>query len=212
LEIGCGTGFVLAAFAQARPWLRLIGSEIHPSGLRFARQRLGDRAEFVQMDARIIPASDAFDLVGAFDVLEHIFEDEAVLSAVFSALAVGGGFIAAVPQHPFLWSEADEAGDHVRRYRRGELEAKLRAAGFDILFSTSYNAALLPVMILNRLARSRRPATQHEQRSPEQEMNLPPAINSVFRAILEAEVTLTLRGVSWPAGGSRVVVARKSEI
>jgi SAM-dependent methyltransferase len=211
LEIGCGTGFVLSAFAQMRPWARLVGSEMHPAGLLFARQRLGDRAEFVQMDARMIPASGAFDLIGAFDVLEHISEDETVVANVFSALAHGGGFIAAVPQHPFLWSEADERGSHVRRYRRGELEAKLRAAGFEILFSNSYNATLLPVMILNRLARRRRARPQQEQPSPEQELDLPRPVNSIFRSILETEVTLTLKGMSWPAGGSRIVVVRKPE-
>src|SRR5215216_5966770 len=48
LEIGCGTGFVLAGFAAARAWSRLVGGEIHSSGLLKARARLDARAEFVQ--------------------------------------------------------------------------------------------------------------------------------------------------------------------
>src|SRR5258708_3699843 len=75
LEIGCGNGAVLGAIAQSRPWQRLVGSELHSSGLTYARRRLPSEVEFVQMDARNIPCLDVFDLVGAFDVIEHIADD-----------------------------------------------------------------------------------------------------------------------------------------
>ena len=42
-------------------------------------------AEFMQMDAREIPFVDEFDAIGAFDVLEHIDEDETVLEQMFRA-------------------------------------------------------------------------------------------------------------------------------
>jgi SAM-dependent methyltransferase len=203
LEIGCGTGFVLAAFAASRPWARLIGSEIHLAGLLQAQKRVRAQAELVQMDARAIPARNAFDLVGAFDVLEHIVQDETVIREVHAALVPQGGFIAAVPQHPFLWSSIDEVSHHVRRYRRGELEGKLRSAGFEIIYSSSYTMTLLPLMAASRLMSSNR------QRSPTREFDLPVAANAALRLLLNAEVALTLRGMAWPVGGSRVVVARK---
>jgi hypothetical protein len=59
------TGAVLRAIAEARPWERLVGSELHPSGLAYARKRLPSGVEFVQMDARNISAVGVFDLVGA---------------------------------------------------------------------------------------------------------------------------------------------------
>src|ERR1700730_16663289 len=40
LEIGCGTGAVLRELAGSRHWERLVGSELHPSGLAHARKRL----------------------------------------------------------------------------------------------------------------------------------------------------------------------------
>ena len=40
LEIGCGTGAVLRELAGSRQWERLVGSELHPSGLAHARRRL----------------------------------------------------------------------------------------------------------------------------------------------------------------------------
>src|SRR5256885_5971524 len=123
LEVGCGNGAVLRAIAASRQWQRLAGSELHPSGLSHARQRLRHGVEFVQMDARHIPAREAFDLTGAFDVIEHIAEDEAVLCELRGATRPGGGVIIAVPQHPWMWSRADDVAFHQRRYAKGELEA-----------------------------------------------------------------------------------------
>jgi SAM-dependent methyltransferase len=203
LEIGCGNGAVLGALAASRRWERLVGSELHPRGLANARRRLPD-VEFVQMDAGAIPAVAAFDLTGAFDVLEHVADDEAVLRSLKRATRPGGGTILAVPQHPFLWSRADEIAHHQRRYRRGELEAKLRRNGFHVLFSSSFNAVLLPLMVVSRWrARGKR-----GDREIEREFAVGPFANRLLAGILRGEVALTLSGLCWPLGGSRVVVAR----
>jgi len=123
LEIGCGTGSVLGAIQEHRPELCLIGSELHPEGIAIAGRRLGQGVTLLQFDARAIPAREEFDVVGAFDVIEHIPEDETVLRAMRTCLRPGGGAIVTVPQHPWLWSPFDDAAHHCRRYRRGELEA-----------------------------------------------------------------------------------------
>ncbi len=201
LEVGCGTGFVLRAVAQSRQWERLVGSELHPSGLAYARKRLPPEAEAVQMDARHIPAQNFFDVVGAFDVIEHIAADMEVLQGIRKSIRSGGGVIISVPQHPWLWSRADEVAHHVRRYRRGELESKLRRSGFDILFSSSFTALLLPLMAASRLKK-----TKDEEKPYEFSLN--PALNHLLLQILRAEVRFTLAGVRWPLGGSRIVVGR----
>jgi SAM-dependent methyltransferase len=203
LEIGCGTGFVLSSVADLKNWQCLVGSELHPSGLEIARKRLGHRVEFVQADARAIPASDAFDVVGAFDVLEHIDDDLGTLKSVYRALKVSGGLILTVPQHPWLWSATDEAAHHVRRYQRNELARKVRSAGFRVLFSGSYSSLLLPIMITSRLWR------RQKEELLRREFELPATLNRLFMKILNIEVSLTLAGISFPAGGSRVVVAVK---
>ena len=203
LEIGCGTGFVLRAIAELRRWERVVGSELHPTGLAHARKRLPSKVEFVQMDARDIPAAGLFDLTGAFDVIEHIADDEAVLRGLRAATQTGGGTIIAVPQHPWLWSRADEVAHHVRRYRRGELEMKLRRNGFEVLFSSSFTALLLPLMAASRLKRRGKETDEGIY-----EFRLNPAVNRLFLGILHAEVRMTLAGVRWPAGGSRVMVGR----
>ncbi len=203
LEIGCGTGFVLSSIADVKDWRRLVGSELHPSGLQIARKRLDHRVEFVQADARAIPARDTFDVIGAFDVLEHIEDDLGTLKSIHRALRGSGGLILTVPQHPWLWSATDQAARHVRRYARGELAGKVRSVGFRVLFSGSYSSLLLPIMIASRLSR------REKENLLRQEFELPPLLNRLLKSILEIEVSLTLSGVSFSAGGSSVVVAVK---
>ena len=206
LEIGCGNGAVVQAMAASRSWNCLVGSDLHPAGLAQARRRLPSGVEFVQMDARVVPAIGAFDLTGAYDIVEHVADDEAVLRTLRAATSTGGGTIIAVPQHPALWSRADEIGHHQRRYRRGELEAKLRRNGFDVLFSASYTALLLPLMMLSRLKARAMPAAADA--AVEREISIGVSLNRTFTALMRAEVYLTLAGLRWPLGGSRVVVAR----
>lgn len=204
LEIGCGNGAVLGALAGSRSWQRVVGTELQPTGLRHTKARLRHNVEFVQMDARAVPAAKAFDLAGAFDVVEHIADDVAVLRGLRQALSDGGGAIITVPQHPVLWTRLDDIGHHQRRYRRGELEDKLRQSGFEILFSSSFTALLLPLMLLSRL----RARAGTDDEAVERELAIAPGLNGILKAVLRAEVRLTLAGVRWPVGGSRVVVAR----
>lgn len=207
LEVGCGNGVVLTALSGRGARRHLVGSELHPSGLVVARQRLGETAELVQMDARHIMAEGVFDVIGAFDVIEHIAEDEAVLRSAQRALRPGGGVVIAVPQHPWLWSTADEVAYHERRYKRGELEEKLARNGFRVVYSTSYCALLLPMMIASRLIERWRRKGGDQAEMSGLEAKPPAAINAMLKAVLQVEVSTILAGMRYAAGGSRVVVA-----
>ena len=111
LEIGCGTGFVLEAVSAAFPAIAVSGSEIFTEGLRFAAAR-NPRVNLFQMDATRIPFSAAFDVIGAYDVLEHIDDDAQVVKELYRATRRGGGAVLTVPQHPWLWSAQDEVAHH----------------------------------------------------------------------------------------------------
>ena len=131
-------------------------------------------------------------------------------ASVRTALVAGGVFLAAVPQHPGLWSVSDEVTHHVRRYERGELDAKLEAGGFKVLFSTSYAVSLLPMMGVSRLLARLRAAGGGDARSiARKEFGVSAGVNRLLTPILGTETALTRRGVRWPAGGSRVVAAQK---
>jgi SAM-dependent methyltransferase len=202
LEVGCGTGYVLHALRSALPDARLSGSEIYSNGLDYARRRVGGDVELFQMDARTIPFSSEFDLICAFDVLEHVDEDQQVLSEMRRALKPGGGVLLSVPQHPVLWSQFDEIGFHKRRYRRSELAEKCRRAGFVIACNTSFVSTLLPAMLLQRVTAGRR--TNY---APTEEFSLAPWLDRVLEGVLDTERLAIRAGLSFPVGGSRFVAA-----
>lgn len=202
LEIGCGTGYVLSAVEKAFPETEIYGSELFAEGLHFARKRIA-RASLMQMDALRIPFIEEFDVVGAFDVLEHIENDTGVLENINRSLKPGGGCIFTVPQHKWLWSAIDEISYHVRRYERGELEAKLVAAGFVVVQSFSFVSFLVPLMYLSRLRK------KNPEKDPGSELKQPQWLTQILSVIMAVERKFILAGLGLPWGGSRLVVARK---
>jgi len=202
LEVGCGTGFVLQGLEKAFPRLQLSGSEVLCHGLSYAQQRVSHSVVF-QMDALNIPFEEEFDVIGAFDVVEHIEDDLSVLQNFHRATKPGGGIILTVPQHQWLWSEADDYAHHVRRYSRGELAEKVIAAGFTIERVTSFVSLLLVPMALSRLLRKK---SGYDDCA---EFKMSSALNRAFDMVMAVERILLSTGVSLPAGGSLLLVARR---
>ena len=204
IEVGCGTGFVLAGIKRARPALELTGSDPFLRGLAIARSRLDD-VELEQIDATRIPYEAEFDVAGAFDVIEHLEDDQGALRELYRAVRPAGGAIVTVPQHRWLWGPWDEAARHVRRYARRELVAKVRGAGFSVALVTSFVSLLFPLMVVSRARR--RFAGREGDRS-----DLRPAgpVNAALSRVMRMEAELIRRGRRLPVGGSLLVVARRS--
>lgn len=205
LEIGCGTGYVLSGVARRFPDAVLSASELFTAGLGFAAERVPSAA-FMQMDARRIPFSEEFDVVGAFDVVEHIKEDEAVLAQAYKALKPGGHLLLTVPQHAWLWSPSDDYARHERRYSKAELHEKVRTAGFRLQRSSSFVSLLLPLMLISRLSSKKKQA----EFDPTDEFKLPAWMNAAFYQALALERGMIRLGVNFPVGGSRLLVAQKA--
>ncbi len=204
LEIGCGTGYVLSGIQAKFPRLHIWGSDIFSKGLSFAQQRLSS-VSLLQMDARRIPFESEFDIVGAFDVLEHIDEDVFVLQQMLQATKPGGGVIITVPQHPFLWSVVDERSFHKRRYTRIELEKKVTEAGLRIVHVTSFVSLLLPLMLISRIRRER----SRKEFDPAVEARIGGMANTILKSILTVERVCIKRGFTFPVGGSLLMIAKR---
>jgi SAM-dependent methyltransferase len=156
------------------------------------------------MDALHIPFVEEFDVVGAFDVLEHIEEDQTVLDQLFQAVRPGGGLLLTVPQHQSLWSETDVRACHKRRYTREDLVRKVESAGFQTRRVTSFVTLLLPF-----LWASRRRKHQTESSGFNNEFQMNRVLNGFLEAVLRLETSLIRRGGCFPAGGSLLLVAQK---
>jgi len=204
-EIGCGTGFVLSGIQKEFQDIKLFGSDIFIEGFAYAKER-APKATLFQMDARNIPFENEFDVIGAFDVLEHIEEDEIALVNIFRAVKSGGGVILTVPQHQWLWSKNDEIACHKRRYAKKELTAKVENAGFHILRMTSFVSFLLPLMAASRL---RWWFGTTEQKDSGSELRQPRLINALLTRICDIERSFIRNGASFPMGGSLLCVAVK---
>ena len=75
----------------------------------------------------------AVDSVVSVNVLEHVEDDIEELALMHSVLRPGGHLCLWVPAVPALYSRFDGMLGHHRRYRKPELAAKIRGAGFQIL-------------------------------------------------------------------------------
>jgi 2-polyprenyl-3-methyl-5-hydroxy-6-metoxy-1,4-benzoquinol methylase len=160
----------------------------------------------MQLDARTIPFREEFDVIGLFDVLEHVEEDEQALMQIHTSLKPGGIMLLTVPQHMWLWSSIDEYACHVRRYAVSDLQRKIETAGFHVMRSTSFVTILLPAMMISRFFQKKSSDKSFDATA---ELRISPWLNSVFFKLLGAELAAIKMGFCFPIGGSRLVVARK---
>jgi hypothetical protein len=123
-------------------------------------------------------------------------------------LEPGGILVATVPAHPFLFDEADVLAFHRRRYRRRELDERLRRAGFEVRLLTHFMAPLVPMLVFSRfvgrLVGGRSLATHRQS-----ELGVVPVLNTVLRGILAVE-RRALRIARPPFGTSLLAVAARA--
>jgi SAM-dependent methyltransferase len=205
LEIGCGTGFVLSRLRSFYPDKQFSGADILPRGLIEARKRCPN-VTFFQIDARNMPFVDEFDVIGAFDVIEHIDEDEHFLSQLYQAVKPGGGILLTAPQYAWLWTEEDRLMHHVRRYYKRDLIQKLFKSGFTLLSSSSIFGLVFPAMVFKRKILR---YFSKKQISLEKSLRISIRLNCIFRSLCRFELYMHKKGITPFFGGSLLVAARK---
>jgi SAM-dependent methyltransferase len=91
------------------------------------------REKFVMSVTDLSFEEGTFDCVLCSEVLEHVEDDVKAVSELRRVLKAGGTLVVTVPFRKILWGEDDEYVGHKRRYEPGELEGKLREAGFTMI-------------------------------------------------------------------------------
>jgi SAM-dependent methyltransferase len=207
LEIGCGTGNVLGALNRARAGGVLIGLDFKAEGLTLARKR--SSLPLVQADANFPPFSIQFDLIGMFDVLEHIPDDSAALRSALKLIRPGGKLLLTVPAHMKLWSYADVAARHCRRYETSELRDGLVSAGFEVEFIGPFMMLLYPVLRLWRTLNRGNGETEFARF--ERDLTVVPILNQLAAWGMTAEARWVAGGHRLPFGSSLVAIAVKPQ-
>jgi SAM-dependent methyltransferase len=144
LEIGCGQGAMGARLARTGTY---VGVEPDEASCAVARARVeAAGGTVVQGDHTAVPAGSTYDLVCAFEVLEHIEDDVRTLDEWAAFVAPGGTLLLSVPAFRSRFNATDEQIGHYRRYDPDELETKLRNAGLADPRITVYGWGLGQVM------------------------------------------------------------------
>lgn len=200
LDVGCGTGANLLMLSQ---YGDAEGVDISNDALAFCRERGLDQVKLGAGEK--LPYDDGtFDLVTAFDVVEHMDDDLAGLREMRRVLRPGGRVLLFVPAFMFLWGVQDDVSNHRRRYRMPELTRVLKQAGFEIERTTYANITFfLPILLVRQLMR----VTGIKAES-ENNINVP-ALNGFLGRLLGTESWI-LKRMNIPFGVSGLCVARKS--
>jgi SAM-dependent methyltransferase len=201
LDVGCGTGanlLMLSKYGEAE------GVDISEDALAFCRERGLDKVKLGA--AEELPYEPGmFDLVTAFDVVEHMDDDLAGLKEMRRVLRPGGRVLLFVPAFMFLWGLQDDVSHHRRRYRLPELARVLEQAGFQIERATYANITFfLPILIMRKIM-------QFTGIKAESENNINvSAFNGVLGRLFGAE-SWFLRRMNLPFGVSGLCVAKAAD-
>ena len=209
LELGCGNGNVLREIEKRLPDSTLVGSELFEEGLSRAKGRV--RCELRQADIYNLPEWPAFDLIGLFDVLEHLPDDVAALKEIRKSLRPGGKLLITVPASMSLWSYVDVVAGHYRRYTCKTLKNALLEAGFQVPRNEPVMMPLYPAMWLSRkighfkknMGFSKKNGDRH---LANQELRISPLMNYLMGFVLNIECGLLNLGLRMPFGTSILAV------
>jgi SAM-dependent methyltransferase len=213
LEVGCGTGNVLRVLEKACPRGTVVGMDLFSEGLAFARTRT--TCPLVRGNIEQPGFGVQFDLIGAFDVVEHLPDDVQVFRSLHAMLKPDGILLLTVPARESLWSYFDEVAHHCRRYEISGLRRKLSMNGYEIEFLSEFMASTYPLFWLVRRIRSLKKRSEKD-RSPEmdrayslEELRIVPVVNELLTFLLTQEAKLIGSRFVLPFGSSVIVVARR---
>lgn len=197
LDVGCGTGAVLAWLSDhSRP----CGVDFSADAIRFCRRRAQERCAVALPCAR-----GSFDAVVSLDVLCHksIPDKLESLREMHDVLKPGGLLFLNLPAYQWLHSSHDVAVHTDSRFTGSQLLQMLRATGLEPLAATHWNTLLFPIILAVRLCRKLAPRAQSDLAG-----GINPVSNAVLSSVLGLERAL-MRLAPLPVGLSIFVVARR---
>ena len=197
LEIGCGTGH---NFGMLSEFGHVDALELDDQARGIAEKRLGRSILSAPLPELAGVPQRHYDLIGAFDVIEHIDDDRAAVASIAARLKPGGKFVMTVPAHQWMWSAHDTVNHHKRRYSRRSLTQLIEGSPLTLKKVGYFNSLLFPVAIAERMA-------SKALGKDGGDLELPPApLNAALKRTFAAERHLVGR-IPLPPGLSLFAVA-----
>lgn len=206
LEVGSGSAVVVEYLSNLGYELGAV--EPAPGGALRAAQRGASVAFEGTLEEAAFPES-AFDVVGMFDVIEHLDDWYEVVVEARRVLRPDGTLVVTVPAFQWLWSHHDDWNEHRRRYSRKQLSSALSEAGFDTCFASYLFLPLLPAALF-RAGRDRvseRSSSAEAERKLETQLAPSRRVNTVLSRVLEVE-RRALDHLAMPIGSSVLALAK----
>lgn len=203
LEVGCGTGIVIQTLE--RMGFICTGLDVNAQALAYAKKRT--RGQLLRQSIFRYKTTSRYDVVGAFDVLEHIGDDVKFLQIAHRLLSPRGYILLTVPAGMWLWSGTDTASGHQRRYEKAALRQKLERAGFRVQSIVYWNTLLLPLYTLWH----RHSGTNRKDVVAAHLQRMPRALNTLLEWVFSIELLL-FSPIRLPIGATLVVCAQKREV
>jgi SAM-dependent methyltransferase len=142
LEIGVGSGTFYEVLESCG--FNGLCLDLNPLLIGEHQSRMASPGRPIRFAAQdFFALEESFDLVVAFEVLEHYREDNACLSKWFELLNPGGTLLISVPAHMRHWTSNDARAGHARRYEKADLSRKLLGQGFQIINCWCYGYPIL---------------------------------------------------------------------
>ncbi len=149
-------------------------------------------------------ADETFDVVSAFDVVEHCADDSRAVSELARVLVPTGRMLLSVPAYQWAWSDHDVRAGHHRRYTRPQLARLVEASGLHVVRATYAFGGVFPIFLAERARRRVAPNAESDTRLP----RVSTLADRVLMGLCAADVRV-LRRRDLPFGSSVFLAAVK---
>lgn len=208
LDVGTGSGGMIPVLSQ---YGRLTVYEPDPDTLALTQEKFEPRHDDVTFLSGNFPdvCTEQYDLITAFDVLEHCPDDEKALSDWSSLLKDNAFLLITVPAFPSLWGKNDELSHHFRRYTKATLRQVLGKTGFTLRKLSYTNFALFGPVWVSRNVKEKVEKMVGINREEPWDFEIPPTpINEILLGSVSWE-RFWVEKSSLPLGTSLLCIARK---
>ncbi len=208
LNVGAATG-------ESSDWLSSYGNvtsvEFEKDCCAFVKQKLN--LDFISASITGLPFDDnKFEIVTAFDVIEHVEDHRKAVSEMFRVCKPGGLIAVTVPAFEFMWSKHDDINHHKRRYRINGLKNIFNEHSGKIAFASYFNTILfIPVALTRVLANLFPFIVRRKGSGSDFSYSGGSVFTFLFFRMMKSESFFLTRGLKFPFGISLILLFRKEK-